>query len=363
MKRIVPAMALLGIAVLALGGMWLALVWGEAGMQMPPEPTERTPLLMLWYLVYGYDWSTGECKGGPTSVGWERPQERVFSPQAGYYCSSDPSYIAAAINQMKEVGVTTLLLSWHGWGDVDFDGDTDAIDFVANTTAVVRILEHVRDHEPGMKLVVMVEPFFLTANPKISPPDVTVERRQVILDYVWDNFYNDFSDQIFQVEGKPLVVNWKNNEGRWPLQETADPRFAFREWGVIEEGGAWEFTAYQGLDGMKIGTDGAIWIAPRFDEFHLWNQGAIPDKDFGDLIRLDPYLTDGLYDRAWEKVYRNRPSIKMVMLYGWNGWAEAASIEPAAPYGDLLLRKTHWYYHRFINQQPFQEFNAQGSGS
>ena len=355
MYRIVK-LAILGIMCLAV-----------AGCDGTPEETQEAtepqympndvPLMMLWNLVYGYDQTTGECKGGPDSVGWERPQERVFLPEAGYYCSSDSAYIARAIGQMKGAGVTTLLLTWHGWGDIDFDNNIEAMDFVGNTNAVLNVLRHLRDYEPGIEAAVMVEPFFLNADPKILPSDVSIQQRQTILDYIWDNFYQPYSDQIFHWDGKPLVVNWKNNQGRWPIDETGDSRFTFREWGVMDEGADWEFTAHLGLDGMKIGTDGAIWIAPRFDEFHLWKQGVFPEKEYSDLIRLDPYLTEGLYDQAWEKVYQNQADVSMVMLYGWNPWAESASIEPALPYGNLLLRKTAHYANLFRESLPFERYD------
>ena len=366
MQRIVLTLVFAGGVSLGLVGVLVLTSIGNPGnREMVDKDREdsNVPLTMLWNLVYGHDWDTGGCKGGPDSVGWERPQERVFPPEVGFYCSSDPKYIAHAIAQMKEVGVTTLLLSWYGRGDVDFDGEIESIDFQGNTDAVLKVFEHLRGHEPGINAAVMVEPFFLTADPKILPTDVSVEQRQTILNYVWDNFYGVFPNQTFQWDGKPLLVNWKNNEGQWSLEVTGDSRFTFREWGVLEEGADWEFTAHLGLDGMKIGTDGAIWIAPRFDEFYLWNQGALPpDKEYDNLIRLDPYLKEGLYDRAWEKVYENRDRIEMVMLYGWNPWAEAAAIEPSLPDGDLLLRKTAWYYQRLVVGEEYQIFGLDTTG-
>ena len=60
--------------------------------------------------------------------------------------------------------------------------------------------------------------------------------------------------------------------------------------------------------------------------------------------------------RAWKKVHDNRDRISMVMVYGWNPWAEAAAIEPSLPDGDLLLRKTAWYYERFKRGKGFELF-------
>ena len=325
------------------------------------EPT----LLMLWNLPYGFD-QEGECVGGPRSIGWERSQERAFPPEVGFYCTGDPAYIAYAVAQMKSAGVSVVLLTWYGWGSRDLEedirdesGNLRAPDFVGVNAAVRTILEHLRDNEPTIKAGILVEPFFLNAKPKILPADLSMIQRQRILDYLRANFYEPFADQIFRwgAENKPLVVNWKNNEGRWPLSDTQDPYFSFREFGVLDDGADWEFTAHLGLDGMKVGTDGAIWIAPRFDETYLWGKGALPaDKHPGNLVRLDPHLTEGLYDKAWEKVYENRDRISMVMVYGWNPWAEAAAVEPSTIDGDLLLRKTAWYYQRLREGRDFQPF-------
>ena len=361
MSRMVGAVALVGVAALAVAGAWLVV---DRGGEAVVERRE-VPLLMLWNLPYGFD-QDGECAGGPDSIGWVRPQERSFPPDYGFYCTADPGYIAHAIGQMEDAGVGVVLLTWFGWGDINFDGEIHradnsviAPDFVGANTAVKRILEHLRDSNSKVKAALMVEPFFLNADPKILPADLTISQRQQILDYAKTNFYEPFNGQMFRWgdEEKPLIANWKNNEGRWLLSETGDTYFTFREYGVVAEGADWEFTAHRGLEGMEPGTDGAMWIAPRFDEFYLWNQGALPPgRNYGTLVRLDPYLREGLYDQGWRKVYENSGEVSMVMLYGWNPWAEAAAIEPSLPDGDLLLRKTAWYYHRFTEGLEFQPF-------
>ena len=367
MNRMVGVVALLMVAALAAAGAWLAV--GKDGEAV--EMRREVPLLMLWNLPYGFD-QDGECAGGPDSIGWVRSQERAFPPEYGFYCTADPDYISHALGQMEDAGVGVVLLTWFGWGDVNFDGEIHradgrliAPDLVGVNAAVKGILEHLRDSNSSIKAALMVEPFFLNADPKILPVDLTLDQRRQILDYAKTNFYEPFIEQMFRWgEGeKPLIVHWKNNEGRWPLSETGDTYFTFREYGVIAEGADWEFTAHRGLESMEPGTDGAMWIAPRFDEFYLWNQGALPpDKDYGNLVRLDPYLREGLYDQAWRKVYENSGEVSMVMLYGWNPWAEAAAIEPSLPDGDLLLRKTAWYYRRFAEGQDFQPFGLDSTG-
>ena len=320
------------------------------------------PLATLWYLLYGFEYETGECLGGLSSTGWNRPQDSVYLPEDGLYCSGDLDHIAYAIGKMKEAGINTLYLSWNGNGDVDFDGEVEAPDFVANDATVLKVLQYLNLNEPSMKAAVLVEPYFLAAGPPINPADVTIEQKQGILDDIWDRFYNLYPNQIFNIDGKPLVFTWTPGVGRWFLDDTGDTRFTLKEWGVIADGADWEMTAWQGLEGMKIGADGVVWIFPRFDEFYMWINGhpGLVDKEFSELLRHDPELTDLLYDAAWQKVYDNKATVTQVVVYGWNPWAESSQLEPTfiGPYpnGNLLLQKTLWYYQRLLEGKDYQVY-------
>ena len=315
------------------------------------------PLATLWYLLYGYDPATGACIGGIESTVWLRPQDTVYLPEDGLYCSGDDDHIAYAIGKMKEAGIDTIWLSWLYNGDVDFDTVVNNLDFQAADVTALKILQYLNLNEPTMKVAMLVEPFTI---PGIDPDDVTIPQKQIILDYLWDRFYSVFPNQIYNVGGKPLVFTWRPPEGRWLLSDTNDVRFTFKEWGVISEGADWEMSAAQGLDGMKIGADGTIWLFPRFDEFYMWINGhpGLASREFSELVRQDPRLTDLLYDSAWKKAYDNSDDITLITVYGWNPWAESAQLEPAfvGPYpnGNLLLHKTSWYYQRFLEGKDFE---------
>ncbi len=215
-----------------------------------------------------------------------------------------------------------------------------------------------------MKAAILVEAFMLSADPPILPGDVTVPQKQGILDDIWERFYSVYPDQIFNIGGKPLIFTWRPPEGRYLLSETADPRFTFKEWGVLSEGSDWEMTAIDGLDGMKIGTDGTIWIFPRFDEYYMWINGhpGLSGKAFEDLVRQDVRLEEGLYDAAWKKVYDNVDAVTMVVVYGWNPWAESSQLEPAIigpyPNADRLIQKTLWYYQQILEGREYKLFAA-----
>ena len=353
-----------GIFVLLAVSSLLALA---ANCANPIASTRDVPMMMLVYMVYGFDQETGQCKEGVDSIGWNRAQERAFLPSAGYYCVGDDAYMKEAIAQMKSIGVDTLLLSWNGWGDVDFDGRIKAKDFKATNDAIIDWFAYLSESEPGIKAAVMVEPFFGTGEQNDRPADLSDVQKREILDYVWDEIYSVHPSAVFHWEGKPLLVKyWDAStegtlDGHWTLGGL-DDRFTVKQWGVINEGADWEFTAHLGLEGMKIGRDGAIWVAPRFDQFYIWATcSGFKDKEPNTVVRFDIDLSEGVYDRAWKKVFENRNQVKMIILYGWNPWAEASSIEPAAPYGDLLLRKTSWYHTLFDAGQPFVPYPQESS--
>lgn len=143
------------------------------------------PLATLWYLLYGYDPATGDCLGGIESTVWLRPQDTVFLPEDGLYCSGDDDHIAYAIGKMKEAGIDTIWLSWLYNGDVDFDTIVDNLDFQAADATTLKIIQYLNLNEPAMKVAFLVEPFTI---PGIDPDDVTIPQKQTVLDYIWDNY-------------------------------------------------------------------------------------------------------------------------------------------------------------------------------
>ncbi len=313
------------------------------------EDRASVPLATLWYLVYGYDPETGECKGGGESTAWARPPERVIVPEFGYYCAGDEEYIDYALGKMKAAGISTVILSWNGWGDTNFDGENDAIDFAAVDQTINIIFQHLGD---DMKAAILIEPFFLH---RMNPSEVLLKDKHEMLNRVWAHYENN-ENKVFHWDGKPLLVTWSPGEGRWTLGDLEDDRFTFREWGVLANGADWEMSANRGLDGMELAQDGTIWVFPRFTNTLIHEFMGLDLES----IDIDVDLQDGFYDRAWEKVYRNRDSVKMVVVYGWNPWAEMSSIEPGvggmSAYGDSLLQKTRWYYDRFQRGEIYRPF-------
>lgn len=311
------------------------------------SPRTDVQLAAIWYLTYGYDYWSGECKGGVESTAWERPSERGLTPEAGYYCSGDEEYIEGALEKMRKAGISVVILSWNGWGDIDFDGEIEAPDFVAVDKTIDIVFRHL---DKGMRAAILVEPYYSLG---MVLEDVVPEYKRQILDRVWAH-YERYPDKVFYWDDKPLLVTfWPDPASQWTLDDVGDDRFTYRQWGILDRGADWEMTAIQGLEGMKVGRDGMIWIFPRFDNSLIRSYDNLDLE----LVRLDPDLDEGLYDQAWKRVFDNRDSVRMIGVYGWNPWAEMASIEPTVEYGETLIAKTNWYYNRFVHGNKYRLYS------
>ena len=301
-----------------LVGIGAIIVMAVACVAVEPSPRGDVPLATILYLNYGYDYWTGECKGGVESTGWERPSERGLTPEAGYYCSGDDKYIDQALREMKKAGISVVILSWNGWGDVAFNGKIEAPDYVA----IDRTIDKVFGHLDGMKTAILVEPYY---NLRLDLDNVLPEHKQKILDRVWAH-YERHPRKAFFWDNKPLLVTfWPSGNHQWSLGDVDDDRFTHRQWGVLDRGADWDMTAI----------DSSL-----------------------EMVRFDPGLDEGFYDQAWKKVFDNQESVKMIGVYGWNPWAEMASIEPTVEYGDTLVEKTRWYFNRFDHGEKYRLYSG-----
>jgi len=358
-----PASLLIGTfmaVLLLLGGCLRALPSpSPAPLRNQPFKPRRIPLGVLLYLTKGFDEATGESRGGLGSSEWGDNEHdghvgAVYQPLFGFYASDDPEVIARQAEAMKRAGIDWVLLSWQGSGDLDLDGTIDSPHYQAIDRAVGRWFDYVKQSGIGLRLALVVEPFMRGRIP--DPRDFTPEKKRILLDDIWTRYYRPYREHLYFWEGKPLLVFW--SPGRYPLglKETGDPRFTFREWGDPGRSD-WSFVAFEGLEGVRkhIAEDGTVWICPRYDEFFYWIIGMddFRHKRYEDLVRLDPTLEEGFYDRAWEIVFENRERVRQVIIYAWNSYGDQAFIEPAErgpfPPGWTLVEKTA-YYHRLLEE-------------
>ena len=349
------------IAVLAMLLMVLkATGCGETTAKEQYVPND-VPLAALMYLWYGFDLETGEGIGGLGSSHWntsgiQSAHRRGVTdePEYGFYASDDPLVVAQQLADMEAAGINVILISYWGSGDSDFDGVAEDKEAEAMVRAAHVLLEYISTNGAPFKVAFLVEPYMT------NPSSMTLGQKQSILDFLWDNFYDSYPGLMFQWADKPLLVTW----APVGLKTPDDPRFTIKKWGSYFGGPDWKAKTSQDWNwypepewlSHMISDDGVYVVFPRFDEYWLYIMGR---KFSYPYRRVDPLLTVGVYERAWQVAVDNRDDLRLIILYAWNEHKEHASIEPdkgisPASYGRSLIEKTAAYYRQFKIGQPIQ---------
>ena len=326
--------------------------------------TERPPLAALMYFWFGFNLETGESEGGIGSSHWNTDygthNSRVGvtdEPEYGYYASDDLDVIAQQLNDMELARISIIFASWHGNGDIDLDDTIDDHEKKANHRAIKSMLDYIRDNDKSFKVAILVEPYF--GNGKTAE-SLTRSEKQHILDLLWEEFYEPYSDVMFQwkqnegdPDTRPLVIPWASVD----LKEPNDARFTVKNWSSTdypdwkEPGNLdWNWYPDPSLASTLLSDDGVFVVFPRFDE--SW-QAAFGKVLNHELRVVDPFFAQGVYEQMWQAAVDNRDEIKLLVLYSWNEHKEHASIEPdkgisPVSYGRTLVEKTGEYYRRFL---------------
>ena len=317
------------------------------------------PMAALMYVWYGFNPDTGVSEGGLGSSHWNTPgignahrRGVTNEPEYGFYTSDDTSVIARQLADMQEAGISVILVSWWGYGDSDLDGVNENRESEAMVRATDALLSYISANTLPFKVAFVVEPYMP------DPSSLTIAQKQKILDHLWDNVYSVYPDLVFRWEGKPLLVTWAPVELKTPL----DPRFTVKTWGSYFGGSDWKTATNQDWNWYPetawlpdmISDDGMYVVFPRFDEYWLHIMG----REFSyPYRRVDPLLTEGVYEQAWQVAVDNRDDIKLIVLYTWNEHKEHAAIEPdkgvsSMSYSRSLVEKTAAYYRQFLAGRP-----------
>ena len=341
-----------GLVLAAL--LFMAVGCGDAIGKEQYTPDD-VPLAALMYLWYGFDLETGESIGGLKSSHWNTPGAHsahrrgvTDEPEYGFYASDDPGVIARQLADMEAAGISVLLISYWGRGDSNLDGVNENRESEAMVRAAHVLLSHISRTSAPFEVAFLVEPYM----PR--PSGMTLAQKQAILDELWDGFYSVYPGLTFQWEDKPLLVTWDPVD----LKTAHDPRFTVKTWGSYFGGLDWKTESSQDWNWYPdpawlphmISDDGVYVVFPRFDEYWLYLMGRDFDYPYR---RVDPVLTEGAYERAWQVAVDKRDDIELIVLYTWNEHKEHAAIEPdrgisPVSYGRSLVEKTAAYYHRFL---------------
>lgn len=356
------ALIWLGFAVAAL--VLMATACGAATREAELSPTSDVPLAALMYLWYGFDLSTGESIGGIGSSHWNTAGVQgahrrgvTDEPEYGFYASDDPSVIAQQLADMEAAGISVLLISYWGNGDSNLDGVIENAESEAIARAANVLLDYISRNSAPFRVAFVVKPYMS------RPAEITPLQQPAILDTLWDSFYSVYPSSMFHWEGKPLLVTWAPLE----LKSAGDHRFTIRTWGSYFGGPDWRTESDQDWNWYPepawlpetISEDGVYVVFPRFDEYWIYLAG----REFGyPYRRVDPLLTEGVYEQAWQTAVDNRDDIELIVIYAWNEHKEYASIEPdkgisPMSYGRSLIEKTGHYYGLFRAGLPFEPFD------
>ena len=325
---------------------------GGPGVGVIPRihDAENVPLAAVFAGWYGHDPVSGECLRGLGSTHWNDGPNTAgvrYTPVKGYYCSSDPEIVSWQLDQMEKAGISVLLYSWWGWGDGNLDGVIDGHPDQFINRSLTEMLNQIRDADRNMEVALIVEPFTVTQAG--GSGELSSRESRMVLDYVWENYYGKYQGQMFQWEGKPLLVSFD------PMVLKGDRRYTIKKWtgrpfdqSTKKEGWDWSFAPPQSLL-SGISKDGVVFFYPRFDEFYLVEDGATYIT--WELRRIDPYLTEDFYDSQWDRLIELQRYVTMIVLYSWNLYGEQSQIEPSfdgpAAVGFVYLNKTQSRYAEF----------------
>ena len=309
------------------------------------------PLAAVFAGWYGYAPGSGECLRGIGSSHWNDSPESagvIYTPYKGFYCSSDPEIVSWQLARMQEAGIGVIFYSWWGWGDTNLDGGVEGHADQHMNASLTEMLNQIQAAESEIKVTVIAEPFTLT-QADVHPAELSDRQRRVVLDYLWDNYYSVYPQQMFTWQARPLLVSFD------PMRLPEDPRFTIRHWtgrvaAEAGEGWDWSFAPPQGIIEARS-DDGVVFVYPRFDEYYLYLAGA--GYLTGEPRRVNPFLEEDFYQRQWCEMADNRDVINLIILYSWNLYGEQAHIEPStgdpAPVEDEYVASTGRNYQKFLD--------------
>ncbi len=179
----------------------------------PPPPSPGAPLGVLFTGWYGFDHRTGECVGGLGSTHWnDGPNTAgiVHTPlqqeheRSAFYCSADPLRVKYQLDLMEDAGIKVLLFSWWGWGDGNLDGTIEGHPDQWINRSLTEVLRQLKERNSPIKVAVLIEPFTYT-QAQVPSRRLLPHQLQMVLEYLYANFYGPYPDQMFGYDGSPLV--------------------------------------------------------------------------------------------------------------------------------------------------------------
>lgn len=282
--------------------------------QTPIERPQPPTLMVIFYLWYGYNETTGTFTGGNGTSHWNDAPERTFLGRpVSYYSSMDNATLAWQLQTMQRNGISALMVSW--WGPSDYTNN-----------ATLNLFKYIRANGIVMKIALMVEPY-------------EGLNESATMDYLYSSYYMPYSDLIFQWEGKPLLAWFRST----PLP--SDPRFTMRVISNCADCEHWHYVqgiakAFESSDksaseiacysSLRMSNDSVATVTPRFDNYYEWQIGGRRD-----YMRYDVNYTHNML--AVELAWAYQQNATLIIITSYNEYTEGSMIEPHYdPYGQFI---------------------------
>lgn len=274
--------------------------------------------------------------GGLRTSHWNDSASGIVkdAPDIGFYASDNNNTLVWQLSEMKDAGISWILVSWWGTGNKTQSRGNWELDSAINN-ATLNLFEYLAANRATFpfKVAIMVENFNGT---KESHYDLTPSDFAHIYGYIYTQFYKPFNSSVFYWEGKPLITSFNGWMGRLPQNDT----FTYRMVGSPPNDFDWNFWQGDGYLTASIGTqpwnyehspeistDGEVGLIWRYDDYYLR-----PNS----YMRFDPNGTLGLYGYEWNYAISKAPRVNLVLLYSWNEYHERSELEL---HNDFTIRR------------------------
>lgn len=249
---------------------------------------------------------------------WSAPRI-LDEPYTGSYNSNDSTIIKQHLAWLEDMKIDFLIVSW--WGNNSF---TD------NSTRMV--FQTAAENQTKVKLCIMIEPY----NGK-NPIDFSQT-----YNYVHDNYVQPFPTVYYELESKPLLLFFNEDNFTDATTFYKDSRFTVK---INGQKAYVDWVYHDKIPGQWQGTlpyNRVFPVCPSFDDSHVRYPNHTIDIDY----------SNGSYINDWEEAlnYANNDEVDIITICSWNELEERTAIEPhynpnatKGPFYLYNLTKTYVY--------------------
>ena len=234
---------------------------------------------------------------GALSDDWETPKF-VDTPILNKYNSSDLNVIKQQLIWMQEAGLDFAVISWWG-ASTDYGKSID--------NAAKQVFQVAQEINSYLKFSIMVEPFNLSSG---------INDFEEIYGYIWENFVAPYPLFYYDIEEKPVIYFYNNQNMTDNGNFLTDPRFTVITVGQ-QSNSTWTYLD----DANSLPHTNQVSVIPRFDDSRL---------NRTQNSQIDPDLSQGIYDQQWQRAIQlwKAGEVNIIMVTSWNEFPERTAIEP-----------------------------------